>query len=121
MSYIAIKKICMLHGIYEGSCCKKCKGFDDRQYNSTKRNNDLSTVYNRKAWKLARMQALMRDEFMCVHCRLRGVDTIASEVDHIIELSSDIALAYELSNLQSLCHLCHMKKTTEEKKKRGEK
>ena len=110
----------MLHGIYEGSYCKKCKGVDDKQYNANKRNNDLSMIYNRKAWKLVRMQALVRDDFMCVHCKLRGVDTIATEVDHIIELSSDIALAYELSNLQSLCHSCHMKKTAKEVKNRGE-
>lgn len=119
MGYIAIKRICMLHGIYEGSYCKKCKGVDDRQYNSTKRNNDLATVYNRKAWKMVRMQALVRDDFMCVHCRLRGVDTIATEVDHIIEIQDDVTLAYELSNLQSLCRSCHMKKTAKEVKKRG--
>ncbi len=109
----------MLHGIYEGSCCKKCKGVDDKQYNKLKRNNDLSMIYNRKAWKLVRMRALMRDEFMCVSCRFNGIDTVATEVDHIIELQDDITLAYELSNLQSLCHKCHAKKTFEEFKKRG--
>ena len=109
----------MAHGIYEGAYCKKCKGVDDKQYNKLKRNNDLSMIYNRKAWRTVRLEALIRDDFMCVHCKLRGVDTVATDVDHIIELSSDITLAYELSNLQSLCHQCHMKKTANEVKKRG--
>ena len=104
----------MLHGIYEGSYCKKCKGVDDKQYNTNKRNNDLAAVYNRKAWKLVRMQALVRDDFMCVHCKLSGVDTIASEVDHIIPLEQDITLAYELSNLQSLCKHHHSRKTADD-------
>lgn len=46
---------------------------------------------------------------MCVPCSKENRKTIATEVHHIIELSEDITLAYDLDNLESICHSCHMK------------
>jgi 5-methylcytosine-specific restriction endonuclease McrA len=119
MANIKVKRLCMIHGLYEGDRCLQCKGYDDKQYNKLRRNNDLATVYNRKAWKVVRMRALIESNFMCVHCKRDGVDELAVEVDHIIPLEHDITLAYELSNLQPLCKHHHSKKTAEDVIKYG--
>lgn len=56
-----------------------------------------------------REEALLRDNMMCVPCSKENRKTIATEVHHVIELSEDITLAYDLDNLESICHSCHMK------------
>ena len=59
-----------------------------------------------KDWKTIREQALARDGKRCVNC-----GAIATEVDHIVEIQ-DGGAEFDLSNLRSLCHGCHVKKTT---------
>lgn len=70
--------------------------------------------YQSMAWQTARRRALIRDGFTCRICGQR-----ATEVDHIQELTpeniSDRMVSLNLSNLQSLCHDCHTKKTMEDK------
>ena len=72
--------------------------------------------YNSGAWKAARHQALVRDAYTCRVCGAR-----ATEVDHIIELTPlniiDKTITLNPSNLQSLCHDCHTRKTREDKLK----
>lgn len=58
-------------------------------------------------WKALRIQALRRDGFCCVQCGARG----RLEVDHINPVRTHPELAFELTNLQSLCASCHTKKT----------
>lgn len=74
------------------------------------------SFYNSAAWNAARHQALVRDAYTCRICGAR-----ATEVDHIIELTPlnilDKKITLNLSNLQSLCHDCHTKKTREDKLK----
>ena len=70
--------------------------------------------YHSQPWKALRLRALMRDGYTCRMCGAR-----ATEVDHIIELTpaniTDRSISLNLSNLQSLCHDCHTKKTMEDK------
>jgi len=82
------------------------------------RSKDRAKIYNSRQWKLVRVEALVRDEFMCVMCRANGTDTEAEEVDHILELQDRLDLAFELDNLQSLCKPCHSQKTRDEKQRR---
>ena len=58
-----------------------------------------------KDWKVLRVQALRRDGGICVNC---GAE--ATEVDHIVEIQ-DGGEEFDLSNLRSLCHACHVAKT----------
>ena len=58
-------------------------------------------------WANLRYEALTRDKNKCVKC---GRDSYL-EVDHIIEIA-DGGPEFELSNLQTLCHYCHVDKTT---------
>lgn len=70
--------------------------------------------YHSRAWKALRQRALIRDGFTCRFCGAR-----ATEVDHIQELTPenirDPKISLDLSNLQSLCHDCHTRKTLEDK------
>lgn len=58
-------------------------------------------------WKALRLKALRRDGFACVQCKAVG----RLEVDHIKPVRTHPDLAYDLTNLQSLCPSCHTKKT----------
>ena len=63
-----------------------------------------------KPWRVARLKVLERDGWHCVQCGRYG----RLEVDHILSLESDGEL-YELSNLQSLCRDCHIRKSKGER------
>lgn len=64
-------------------------------------------VLKSKRWPALRMQALRRDEFRCVQCGERA----RLEVDHIQPVRDAPELAFDLSNLQTLCARCHTAKT----------
>ena len=57
-------------------------------------------------WKIIRQLVLLRDGKRCVVCG-KG----ATEVDHIIEIQ-DGGAEFETTNLRSLCHKCHVRKTS---------
>lgn len=64
-------------------------------------------VYRDKRWSALRFKAKRRDGFACVKCGARG----RLEVDHIKPVRDRPELAFEISNLQSLCGQCHGRKT----------
>ena len=70
-------------------------------------------IYNSKEWKSLRKQALIRDRYTCQLCGRR-----ATEVHHLKEVNTvnaeDNTHAFDLKNLQSLCHECHVLITQEE-------
>jgi 5-methylcytosine-specific restriction protein A len=63
-------------------------------------------------WKKLRAYVL-RTEPLCRACAARGVDTIATEVDHMVPLAKGGTDALE--NLQPICAPCHARKTIEDK------
>ncbi|HWM47082.1 MAG TPA: HNH endonuclease [Xanthobacteraceae bacterium] len=64
-------------------------------------------VIRDKRWPALRLAAKRRDGFKCVKCRAVG----RLEVDHIKRVKDAPELAFELSNLQTLCTPCHSAKT----------
>jgi len=70
-------------------------------------------------WPVARKAALLRDSYTCVKCGHKGVKigkTWDVHVDHIIKIkcfvdsatgTCDFEAANALTNLQTLCKLCH--------------
>lgn len=56
-----------------------------------------------------------RENPLCMHCKPRGVTTLAAELDHIVPLWA--GGRNEWSNYQSLCIPCHMAKSLEEQGK----
>ena len=66
--------------------------------------------YHSPQWRAVRKQVLRRDQFTCRDCTGR-----ATEVHHRIELTpmniNDPSIALNPDNLESLCWLCHDKRT----------
>ena len=65
-------------------------------------------------WNNLRLEALKRDNNRCVKC-----SKPAEEVDHIQEIWEG-GPEFDLANLQSLCHECHVSKTNESRRRRNE-
>lgn len=64
-------------------------------------------IINSKRWQALRLVAKRRDDWRCVQCGAVG----RLEVDHIQPVRTHPELAFELSNLQTLCPACHTRKT----------
>lgn len=113
MPQINKRKLCNKHSFYNAidnpNGCPKCRKESNKDYDTNIRAEDRKKIYNSTKWKLVRGEAILRDEFLCQPCKRNGVETLAEEVHHVIELKDDITKAYELDNLESTCHTCHMK------------
>lgn len=64
-------------------------------------------IIHTKAWKRLRLLALQRDNGLCQECLRNNRIKTATEVHHILPRSTHPELAFELSNLESLCWDCH--------------
>ncbi|MBP0614288.1 HNH endonuclease [Jiella mangrovi] len=64
-------------------------------------------IYRTPRWKALRALAKRRDGYRCVQCGAAG----DLEVDHIKPVRTHRELAFDLSNLQTLCVPCHSRKT----------
>ncbi len=60
-----------------------------------------------------RQVQLLREPF-CQECARQGFRTWATDVDHIRDHKGDWVLFTDRSNLESLCHSCHSRKTMRE-------
>ena len=76
-----------------------------KKYNAEKRVNQ--DFYNSKSWSLARKQVSNRDRGLCRLCYSKGIINYSECVHHIEEVSSNIELRCEATNLISLCNKCH--------------
>ena len=106
------KSICNLHGIYSGGKCPQCAKQSTKRYDKEKRDKTLAKFYASAKWKKVRDLQLKQEPL----CRMCGRP--ATLVDHIVEIR-DGGAKLDFSNLQSLCHSCHNKKTALAKSRRG--
>ncbi|MFY0167308.1 HNH endonuclease [Bacillus anthracis] len=88
-----------------------------RYYDKHIRNKNSRSFYNSRLWKDMREFIYRRDHGLCVQCRSNDIIKIGDVVDHIIPIRVDWSKRLEPSNLQTLCHACHNKKTKEDEKK----
>jgi 5-methylcytosine-specific restriction protein A len=72
-------------------------------------------LYNLQRWRRLRKMYLRRHP-LCAdpYGRHGEVGEIATEVDHVVPWSTDANLAFDSSNLQSLCKRCHARKSLHE-------
>jgi len=70
--------------------------------------------WNGGNWKYWKNQALIRDDYTCQVCTFREPEIM--EVDHIQPKSKYPELALVLTNLVTLCPICHRRKTIRELK-----
>jgi len=73
--------------------------------------------YHSKAWRKLSEQYRYKQP-CCEQCLKDGIVRKADVVDHIVELRDDWSKRLDESNLQSLCHSCHYKKTQAERERR---
>ncbi|BAK99194.1 hypothetical protein OBV_19960 [Oscillibacter valericigenes Sjm18-20] len=71
-------------------------------------------MYRTREWlDDLRPTQLLREPF-CRKCAKRGIRTLATDVDHIVDHKGDWGRFTDRNNLQSLCHACHSQKTARE-------
>lgn len=58
-------------------------------------------------WKRLRAEILRRDRYRCVKCE----SVLRLQVDHILPVAVAPARAFNPRNLQTLCQVCHSRKT----------
>jgi 5-methylcytosine-specific restriction protein A len=74
-------------------------------------------VYGNTAWRRLRRVKLNANPLCELHLAMIPQQIVAaSQVDHIIPITKQPELQYVYENLQSLCEICHTKKTREENK-----
>jgi 5-methylcytosine-specific restriction protein A len=69
--------------------------------------------YKSNDWQRARLH-ILNDQPLCIVCLASGYTTPATVVDHIQPLRLNWSLRLTYSNLQSLCDVCHNKKSRQE-------
>lgn len=67
--------------------------------------------YATQKWKSLRYDILKRDQFRCVLCGATAADGITLDVDHEKPRAKFPELAYEPSNLRTLCDPCNKGKS----------
>lgn len=101
-----------------GGYCDKHR----KEYKRTRRalrperveSKEYHNLYYTKRWRTMRAEQLIAEPF-CRECGRHGVRQRATDVDHIKAHRGDLKLFYDKSNLQSLCHECHSRKTMAER------
>jgi len=84
------------------------KAADSKRPSAAKRGYDSK-------WNKYRRSFLSKPENMfCVRCKLKGLMTIATVVDHITPHKGDKKLFWDSKNHQGLCERCHNSKTAKE-------
>jgi 5-methylcytosine-specific restriction protein A len=87
---------------------KQDRAYDERRGSAASRGYD---------WRWQRLRlGVLSEEPLCRSCRAAGRVTAATEVDHIEPLERAPERRLERSNLQPLCHACHVAKTAEDRK-----
>ncbi|MBU5275377.1 HNH endonuclease [Levilactobacillus brevis] len=86
------------------------------KYNTITRNRDDSkrqqyNFYRTRQWSHLRQQVLERDHYLCAYCKVQGIITPATTVDHIVPIEYDQALKANVDNLAIICGKCHRMKT----------
>lgn len=115
------KRICPIHGSWSKTDkvtrCPQCHSQSSKEYDKSQRNKESKRIYDSKRWReQVRPSVLVRDNYKCVSCGYLGrSDELV--VDHIVELR-DGGSPYDKTNLQTLCHKCHNKKTNQVRRNR---
>ena len=86
-----------------------------RHYNK-QRDPVLKKFYNSKEWRMLSQHIMSINHYLCIGCSTPNRPMIANLVDHIVPVLVDWSLRLVPNNCQPLCHDCHNKKTSEDKK-----
>lgn len=90
--------------------CSKCEERlkKQRKQYTTERVKEADKYTKTATWQSLRKEIIMRDKGCCVLCLLRGrIEYRQLQVHHIVKRVDNLSLAYERSNLVTLCRTCH--------------
>lgn len=82
-----------------------------RQAEQVRREGRATEFKYDRRWR-KRRKAWLTANPLCVPCKQRGIDKLATDVDHVIPLSA--GGVDDESNYESKCHECHSAKTASE-------
>jgi hypothetical protein len=104
--------------------CTRCRGAHRRGEvcpQDAARQRENANFFNSAAWKQLRARKLaLNPSCECETCRANGLQTPAVDVDHVLSRARAPHLALTFSNLRSLSHGHHSRKTaTEDMRGRG--
>ena len=83
---------------------------DARAYDATPERRADRSWYSSAPWRKCRA-AVLAERPLCEDCLERGELTTATQVHHVVERKERPDLAYDMSNLRSLCASCHSAKS----------
>lgn len=92
------------------SLCSKCEERfkKQRKQYTTERVKEADKYTKTATWQSLRKEIIRRDNGCCVLCLLRGrIEYRQLQVHHIVKRVDNLSLAYERSNLVTLCRTCH--------------
>jgi len=95
---------------YGNTYCSRCeeKVKKQRKQYTTERVKEADKYTKTATWQSLRKEIIIRDKGCCVLCFLIGrIEYRQLQVHHIVKRVDDITLAYERSNLVTLCRSCH--------------
>lgn len=109
-----------------GCCVLVSDGYCDKHMpkRSDQRSEDAKAwrrLYKLDIWTRDLRPAQLAAEPFCRECAKIGARVFATEVDHIVPHKGRMDLFTNRSNLQSLCHSCHSRKTMNELKQNAQK
>lgn len=84
--------------------------YDHKRYNNTDRRRQAADKYNTTQWRTLR-QIQLSTHPICAGCKVDGIITSASHVDHIFPWQQVGEHAFTHNLYQSLCPSCHSNKT----------
>ena len=100
-----------------GGYCDKHQRADRKARRDTQgergRSSEWHGLYYTTRWREMRAVQLITEPY-CRDCGRHGVRVPATDVDHIVPHRGNKRLFYDATNLQSLCHSCHSRKTISE-------
>lgn len=91
---------------------KKAPAQRNKEYDQSirlRRDKELSEFYHSREWQAVRLQALMRDNYLCQECLKHNKITHADMVHHKKPIRKYWSLRLDLKYLESLCDACHGK------------
>jgi len=117
-------KRCMAPSCYEivrdgtARCDKHTQSKKKEVYINRKRiGRANSDIYDSARWKRISKKVRVLSGGLCVLCLKNNRTVYADVVDHIIPLSIDKTKAFDMKNLQPICHQCHATQTAEQVRK----
>lgn len=95
---------------FGNSHCDDCKKVILKSKKDTLRDKEAEKALKTTTWKNVRASVIRRDGGVCKLCLINGIVEYRNlQVHHIVKRTQNLELAYDTSNLVTLCRTCHEK------------